>query len=358
MVKDPGMRIASCLRPLVKELNLDPSGTTLEEITNILKNHPNKEDIIGQVRSQEEGIPYEYQFACICWWLGKCIHIQFIDPQPEIPNLSKIDNIKYPDIFAVFSLKNSTFPCLIQVKSHYKRTLKMSKNYVSGLKRHPLAQHYPILVAWKHGEFWTLFDMDTFRTSSGGVKVEFGDAMKANLMSILVGDISFQGLKQGVEWHYVIEPQNIQIIDDLRTGKTKEFIGTLVDISVRDPQSNNCMKVSGPLFYLLSFLGEWRPFTRYTESQITTGESNQSQISLFAYQALIFGAMFQAGISGRMVDWIELLKNRKFTFMLDDIYEFIREGQSKGMGFEESPLLYLPSIKNPCTEGLLPGNAI
>jgi hypothetical protein len=44
--------------------------------------------------------------------------------------------------------------------------------------------------------------------------------------------------------------------------------------------------------------------------------------------------------------------------MLDDIYEFIREGQSKGMGFEEPPLLYLPSIKNPCMEGLLSGNAI
>lgn len=344
------MRIASGLRELARGLDLNPSETSLEKITDALKNHPDRQDIIRQMSSQEKGIPYEYQFGYICWWLGKCVHMQFIDPQPEFPYLNKIENIKYPDVFAVFSLKKSTFPSLIQVKSCNEKILTMSKNYVNGLKKHPLSQEYPILIAWKYREFWTLFDIDTFKTSKGNVKVKFEDAMKANLMSSLIGDRSFCGFKQGIEWHYIIEPQDAQI-DAIRTGKINKFIGKFVDISVKDLHSGNYMKISGPLFYLLSFLGEWEPFnTRYTKSQIIEGDRNQSQVSLFAYQTLIFGAMFQANITGRKVDWRELLKNRKFVFTFGDIHDLIRDGRDKEMGFEYSPLRYLPSTKNPCME--------
>jgi len=352
MVKDHEMRMAFTLRELAKELDLDPSVTTLGEITNVLKNHPNTEDIIKQVRTQEGGIPYEYQFGCICWWLGKCIHIQFIDPQPEFPYLSRMENIKYPDIFAVFSLKESTFPCFIQVKSCNERMLTMSKNYVNGLKKHPLAQNHPILIAWKYKEFWTLFDIDVFKTENGGIKVKFEDAMTANLMGILAGDFSFKGFKQGIEWSYTIEPLDSEICD-IQSGKIKKFIGKFIDISVSDPSTNNSMKISGPLFYLLSFLGEWIPFEKYTTSHIISGEKNQFQTSIFAYQALIFGTQFRANITRKNVDWKDILRRQNFILRADELYSLIHSGQKKKMGFEYSPLKYVPSINNPCLEGLV-----
>ncbi len=351
MAEEHQMRVASTLRELAKGLNIDPSESSFEKITDALKNHPDRKDIIRQMSSQEKGIPYEYQFGCICWWLGKCAHIQFIDPRPEFPYLSKIENIKYPDIFAVFSLKKRTFPCLIQVKSYNGRTLTMSKNYVNGLKKHPLAQEYPVLIAWKHKEFWTLFDIDTFKTSKGNVKVKIEDAMTANLMSILVNDISFKGFKQGIEWHWIMEPDDINAIEDIRAGKIKKFTGTLVDFSVVDPLTDNYSMTSHPLLWLLSFLGVWEPFTKYTNSQIIDGEKNQFQILLFAYQALIFGTMFHSDfISERLVDWRDLLRNQTFIFEFKELRDLITEGQNKGMGFEYSPMRYRPSIKNPCME--------
>lgn len=353
MTEQSQMALASTLRELAKKSDLDPSEVTIEGIIDAIKNRPDRENIVRQMRAQEKGIPYEYQFGYVCWWLGKSSYLQFIDPQPEFPYLSRIETIRYPDIFAILSHNGSPFSCFIQVKSWNKGILTMSKNYVDGLKRHPLVRDYPILIAWKYGEFWTLFDIDTFVTSAGSVRVKFLDAMKANLMSILVGDISFKGFRQGVEWHYIIQPDDIKAIEDLRAGKVEEFDGTLVDISVADPSTDNSMEISGPLFYLLSYLGEWGSFTtKYTNSQIIEGETNRFQISLFAYQALVFGTMFQADyiVPRKTIDWRDLLRNRTFPFEFEQLRNLIKEGQNKGMGFEYSPLRYHPSIKNPCMQ--------
>jgi hypothetical protein len=352
MREESQMAQASALRDLIKNLGLDPSKVTLEEISEKIKNMPNREKILEQIRSQEKGIPYEYQFGYMCWWLGKCTHLQFIDPKPEFPYLSRISGIKYPDIFAIFPQYKNPFSCFIQVKSSNNMTLAMSKNYVNGLKRHPLVRGYPILIAWKNREFWTLFDIDTFRTSAGSVRAKFLDAMEANLMSALIGDITFQGFKKGIEWHYIIEPKDTRAINDIQAGNVKEFTGKLVDISVIDPSTDNSMEISGPLFYLLSYLGWWESFdTKYAKLQIIAGETTQHQPSLFAYQALIFGTMNQSNFeSRRTIDWKALLKNQIFVFTYKELHNLIKEGQNKGMGFEYSPLRYLPSIKNPCME--------
>jgi hypothetical protein len=146
-----------------------------------------------------------------------------------------------------------------------------------------------------------------------------------------------------------LEPDDITVMDDIRMGKIKEFTGTLVDFSVVDPLTDSAM-TTHPLLWLLSFLGEWDPFTKYTNSQIIDGEINQFQISLFAYQALIFGTVFHSDISRGSVDWRDLLRNQAFIFKFKELRDLITEGQNKGMGFEYSPIRYYPSIKSPCME--------
>ena len=344
---DENIMLASHLRNLAETLNLDPFQITVDDIISHLKYHPHKEKIIEQIRSQQRGIPYEYQFGAICWWLGKCKHLQFIDTKPDFPYLSKIKNIRYPDIYAIFRNKSTDFTCFIQIKVNNKLRLKLSKNYIESLKKYPLLKDYPLLIAWKCKEFWLLFDINTFITDKGNVNVEFGEAMKANLMSVLVGDFSFKGFKEGIECYYAIEPIDYSM-DDIRTRKIKKFRGRLVDISISDPITGNTIPISAPIFYLLPYLGEWEPFERTTKSCIISGEQNKFQISLFAYQALIFGTLFQASIFNEYVNWKNILKSKKFIFSMEDIVMLIHEYRKKNMGFEYSLLKYKPSIKNPC----------
>ena len=201
------MEVAAAVRTLWQRegsSNIEVLGKkTLEQILDSIEN---KEYILEQIRSQEKGLPLEYQFGAICWWLGKCKHFQFMDTQPEFPYLSKIEKVRYPDAFAIFNYNNSDFPCFIQIKSDNNMRLKLTSNYVSGLKRYPLLKNYPLLIAWKFKEFWCLFDIDTFISESGGVNVKFEDAMKANLMSLLCGDFMFPGFRAGIEWYLKFEP--------------------------------------------------------------------------------------------------------------------------------------------------------
>lgn len=131
---DENIMLASLLRNLAETLNLDPSQITLNDIISHLKSYPNKKEIMEQIRSQQRGIPYEYQFGAICWWLGKCKHLQFIDTKPDLPYLSKIRDVKYPDIYAIFSSRSTDFPCFIQIKVNNKFRLKLSRNYIKNLK--------------------------------------------------------------------------------------------------------------------------------------------------------------------------------------------------------------------------------
>ena len=198
------MEYASALRILCRS---DDSQNLEKKVMQFLPSLENRKEILEQVRSQEKGIPFEYQFGAICWWLGKCKHFQFIDTQPEFPYLSKIENVKYPDVFAILNYNYQDFPCFIQIKSNNAKRLKMSPKYVSGLKKYPLLKGYPLLIAWKFREFWCLFDIDTFISERGGINVTFEDAGKANLMSVLCGDFVFSGFKKGIECYVALEPK-------------------------------------------------------------------------------------------------------------------------------------------------------
>lgn len=349
------MEQASMLREILESQGIDPAKADIKQIKKHIIASLAKKEILSQVRSQQRGVPYEYQFGAICWWLGKCKHLQFMDTQPEFPYLSKIENIGYPDIYAIFDYDSTDFPCFIEVKVDNKKRLKLTKSYINGLKRYPLLKDCPLLIAWKHRDFWVLFDVNTFITSKGNVNVEFGEAGKANLMSVLVGDFCFKGFKVGVEWGYTLEPINYTI-DDIRSGKTHSFIGKIRDISVYNPSMNKTETASinpfkSPLRYLLPFLGEWVPFNRYTETSVIDGERNGQQISLFAYQTLIFGIQSHASFYKQNTSWKNLLIERKFIFNIDEIYNLIYEMVDKDMGFEYSPLIYKPSINNPCMQG-------
>jgi hypothetical protein len=342
MKKRKKMEEAAAIRSLLslKRLNIESDST--EGIIEKLRDSLNSADIREEIISQEKGIPFEYQFGAICWWLGRCKHFQFIDTQPEFPYLSKIENVRYPDAFTTFNYNNSDFPCFIQIKSHNTRKLKLTPNYVSGLKKYPLLKGYPLLIAWKFREFWCLFDIDTFITESGGVNVKFEDAMKANLMSLLCGDFFFPGFREGIEWYLKSEPD-----EDIKLLKPEvEYTFTLRDRFFFGPDID---EISVLLLMLQPFLGLWESTNRNDEKYIYTGEKVVEENSMFASQVLPFALHSHAVIEHKKVDWKDILKNQKFVYTINDLREMIRFGQKHNLGF--GPFGdFKPGISNPCME--------
>ena len=336
------MEEAAAIRSFLSSKGLKIESDSEEVIIRKFGDSINSADIRKEIISQEKGIPFEYQFGAICWWLGKCKHFQFIDTQPEFPHLSKIKNVKYPDAFAIFNYNNRDFPCFIEIKS--KNQMKLTPNYVSGLKKYPLLKDYPLLIAWKFREFWCLFDIDTFITESGRVNVKFEDARKANLMSLLCGDFFFPGFREGIEWYLKFEPD-----EDIKLLKPEvEYTFTLRDRFFFGPELE---EFSVLLLMLQPFLGLWESTNRSDEKYIYEGEKVVAENSMFASQVLTFALHSHAPIENKSVNWKDILKHQKFRYTINDLIEMIRLGQKHNLGFGHIGH-FKPSISNPCMESI------
>lgn len=353
--KEKTMEYAHALRLLCSQDDLQ--NLDVQKLMQTFPSLENKEEILKQVRSQEKGLPLEYQFGAICCWLGKCKHFQFIDTQPEFPYLSKIENVKYPDAFAVFNYNNRDFPCFIQIKSKNDMRLKMKPEYVSGLKKYPLLKGYPLLIAWKFREFWILFDIDTFISEKGGINVRFEDAGKANLMSLLCGDFLFTGFKKGIDFYLVMETDRDNLI---RFKNNMNFKGTCIDYCFFTPHikitktSEDIQRASQKhdaslIMKLADFLGYWEPIHKFEDKYVYIGWRVKEIMGLNASQVLPIVSYGESIISGQKVDWKDILKERKFKFTINDVRKMIEMGQITKIGFERI-IHSLPSISNPCID--------
>lgn len=349
------MEKAHAIRSLFHSQNL--KNLYPENLMEYISSLENTEEILKQVRSQEKGIPSEYQFGAICWWLGKCKHFQFIDTQPEFPYLSKIENVKYPDAFAIFNYNNSDFPCFIQIKSNNNRKLKLSSKYVTGLKKYPLLKDYPLLIAWKYHQQWFLFDIDTFISESGGINVKFEDAGKANLMGILCGDFVFSGLKKGIETYFALKPDEIELKN---YKKTKDFNAIIMDFCLfgipheKNINESDFFSEKSQEFSLIRelgpFLGLWEHFDRFDGKYIYIGERVSEANSIFASQVLPYVFYYRASINQEQnVDWKGILKNQEFKYTIDDVAKIIQVGRKLNIGFERV-IHFLPGTSNPCID--------
>lgn len=366
-VRQRTMEIGSALRKLCSPEDLQNLNEGM--LNQIFPSLDHKEDVLKQARSQEKGIPLEHQFGAICWWLGKCKHFQFIDTQPEFPYLSKIENVRYPDVFAIFNYNNQDFPCFIQIKSKNDVRLKMKSEYVSGLKKYPLLKGYPLLIAWKFREFWYLFDIDTFISENGGINVRFEDAALANLMGVLCGDFVIEGLKKGIEWCIVLEPE--KDVDLMNFNNNMDFTGRCVDYyfftpsrkaskSLENPPDEyaNTLKdknfngesVASLMVELAPFLGSWMSIKRYENKYIYIGEKVEDRGGIFASQVLPFVSYAKAAnTKNQKVNWEAILREQKFEYTLNDVRKMIEFGQTTNIGFERI-IHFLPKISNPCID--------
>ncbi|MCP4602343.1 MAG: restriction endonuclease [Proteobacteria bacterium] len=141
------------------------------------------------VRRLERGLPAEDELSVIFHWLGQCRLVHKIDQLPYPPGVLK--DYRIPDLLAVFEVENTRVPVLIEVKKSTKRTLSWRPDFLGALKRYSALVDLPLLVAWKHQSFWTLFEARHLKKAVKNYNITFEMAMKENLLGLLAGDFSF-----------------------------------------------------------------------------------------------------------------------------------------------------------------------
>jgi Holliday junction resolvase len=152
-------------------------------------NISNSKRFLNKVQHVEYGLSSEMEFAAVLRWLGWCSFVHRLDEDVLEDSTRSLWNI--PDLFAVFSVGGPTCSAMIEVKTSEDMVLKFRKSYLQRLQAYSEMMKQPLLVAWRPRTvgFWVLFDPRIARPSSDeSVEIDFGLAVKNDLMSILGGD--------------------------------------------------------------------------------------------------------------------------------------------------------------------------
>ena len=145
--------------------------------------------IAAFVKRLERGLPAEDELCVVFHWLGQCRLVHKLDQFPYPPGVWK--QYRVPDLLAGFEMSEQHYPVLIEVKASVRDFLSWKPDYLSSLQRYADLLGLPLLVAWKHRTFWTLFEARHLRPAPTRLKISFEGAMKESLLGVLGGDFSF-----------------------------------------------------------------------------------------------------------------------------------------------------------------------
>jgi hypothetical protein len=149
----------------------------------------NPQEVADFARRLERGLPAEDELCVVLNWLGNCSLVHKLDQFPYPPGAH--EGYRVPDLFAVFTLDGKQVPVFIEVKNFGQKVLSWKPDYLMGLERYANLVNIPLLVAWKHRSFWTLFEPRHMRLAKTNRNISFADAMRESLMGLLAGDFSF-----------------------------------------------------------------------------------------------------------------------------------------------------------------------
>ena len=151
------------------------------------------ESVLTRLEQLQRGLDPENEFAMILAWLGKCRLVHKLG-QEQLP-LKSTDEYRVPDLFAAFEYNGKIIPVLIEIKTTEPKdsmtlelgTLSLNKKYFPYGEMLGL----PMLVAWRHRGFWTLFEMRHATLKQVNYSIDFSCAMEQNLLGILADDFSY-----------------------------------------------------------------------------------------------------------------------------------------------------------------------
>jgi Holliday junction resolvase len=177
--------------------DIDLAHQVIEAICETGNNIEDEQKFINRLRHVEYGLNAETECAAILTWLGNCTLVHKISTQGYIPQ-----DIKIPDLFAVFEKKGQTLRTFIEVKSTEDLKLRWTDEYYRKLQNYSNITGCPLLLLWKARPFgqWFLLDPST----PGLVKderIDFCQAFKEDLMGLIAGDFRVTP-KSGIGIHF------------------------------------------------------------------------------------------------------------------------------------------------------------
>jgi len=237
----------------------------------------------------------ESEFSLILSWLGNCVLVHKLG-QEQLPHQSP-NKYRVPDLLAVFNYHGRLLPVLIEVKTSAKPG-RLSLN--SGYLRYAEVMGLPMLVAWRHLSFWTLFEMRHATLARVNYNIDFHRAMEENLLCLLAGDFSYR-IFPGSAISMRIEKLSEETADG-------GFEGMITDVHVTDPHGERIPEIPhlASLFLILDDEVEIMEDGRSATQRFVIRDRGCSEL---ASMTLAKVALAQAQIHRGSLDWRDIFHN-------------------------------------------------
>jgi Holliday junction resolvase len=252
-------------------------------------------DVAELARRLELGLPAEDELSVVFNWLGRCSLVHKLDQFPYPPG--SFSKYRVPDLLAVFDVNGQTVPVLVEVKKSEDNVLSWTPDYLQSLQRYADLLKVPLLVAWKHMTFWTLFEVRHMRPAKKNFNISFGDAMRESLMGCLAGDFSFS-FEPGIGFHLRI--RKLDWKEGKLEGRIEEAYFTTADGQKRES--------SRGLVQLFMCVGQEIKMVE-TDSHILQSYIVDGQNSQFAHRAIV--ALLGDAGDGAKGEWRQVLLKEK-----------------------------------------------
>lgn len=261
-------------------------------------------EIAERAKGLERGLPAEDELSVLLFWLGRCRLVHKLDQFPYPPASRR--EYRVPDLLVVFEGPEGRIPVLIEVKSQEDKQLSWRPDYLAGLNHYASLVRLPLLVAWKHRTFWTLFETQHFSRATKNLKISFEKAMQESLLGALAGDFSFS-FREGAAMNLKMR----------KLKKTESgFHVVIEDAYFSDPDGNRAKdKDTAGVMLLFMCLEDDAILEETEDTLLQRFVIRTSEQAEFAHRALVkILATFRGGSGSPL--WRQVLKQKKLPLMV------------------------------------------
>lgn len=159
-----------------------------------LADSPDPAAVLQRLDHLQRALAPEHEFSLLLNWLGRCRVVHRLG-QEQLP-LTSTEAYRAPDLLAAFEYRDKLLPVLIEVKTTESKDglPRLSANLA--IKPHYLRYAellgLPLLIAWRNGGLWTMFDARRANMATTNYRIDFVTALKENLLGVLAGDFSYR----------------------------------------------------------------------------------------------------------------------------------------------------------------------
>ncbi len=274
-----------------------------------------------RVEELDSGLDPEEEFLALSTWMGNCLAIHKLG-QELYPPLARQDYV-IPDYLAVYKYKGRPVTVLVEVKSTFgEKELEFTTSYYEKLSKYAEFTKLPLLIAWKYKDygFWCLFELGRMRKKVSAFYIEFFEALKSDLMSILLGSILIT-VKAGTRF--------VMNLEKLRQESPNSFEGIVRDVYWATSEG---VRISPTPRHFMLFFSQCEDEVEVKQDEKTFTQTffTTQDWAVIGYKTLSTALEFRRRERER-IEWMQVVRAQSFPVTYADIVKTAEEGLRNGL---------------------------